>query len=102
VGRAYVTPTIELLILACQLILELAGLVELGVGALKLLLFVAQVALTDLVEVDGLLEAGLQLDVGLLQLLHPLLQLPGCCIGLFRGVTKSLLGLFYAPLASLL
>lgn len=74
--------TSKFLILTDQLILEFASLVELGVGALELLLLVAKVALAGLVQVDGFLEARLQFDVSLFQMFDALLKLPSSSIGL--------------------
>jgi hypothetical protein len=74
----------QLLVLSGELVLGLAGLVQLVHGPLQLLLLVAEVPLGLLVQVDGLLQSGLQVDVDPLQLLDALLQLPGGGVGLLQ------------------
>lgn len=76
--------TTKFLVLAAKGVLLLAGLVKLVRDALDLSDLDAEVTLGLLIDLDGFLQAGLDLNVDALQLLGPLLELPSCSIGLLQ------------------
>lgn len=76
--------TTQFLVLAAKGILLFASLVEFVRDALNLSDLYTQITLGLFVQLYGLLQARLDLDVDTFQLLSPLLQLPSCSVGLLE------------------
>jgi len=74
--------TAEFLIFSGESIFLFASLVQLVADSLHLGLFVAEVSLGLLVELDGLIQSRFDFNVDLLQVLRSLLELPGGIVGL--------------------
>jgi hypothetical protein len=82
--------TRQLLVLPGQGVLLLAGLVQLMSDALDLRDLDTQVTLRCLIQDNGLIQSGLDVNVDLLQMLNTLLQLAGSVVSLWDSSTLSL------------
>lgn len=80
----------KFLVLASELILQFAGLVQFVVETLDFSLFLAEVALSLFEQLDGLIQTGLQVQIDPLQLFYALLQLPSGIVGLLQVNDENL------------
>lgn len=80
----YLQLTTQFLVFAAESVFLFADLVKLVSDTLDLSLLDAEIALRLLVQLDGLLKTRLDFDVDALELLCPLLELPGRSVGFFK------------------
>lgn len=66
----------QFLVLSCQSILQLPGLVQFMDGALQFRNFSSQVSLALFVQLNSFIQPALQVDVDAFQLFHAFLQFP--------------------------